>query len=42
MIFSQDDVSLYFHKCYLKLFMAEKGIKFLPPTKLEKNRLFKG
>ena len=37
-IFSQEDVSLYFHKFYFRSFKAEKGVKFLPPTKLEKNR----
>ena len=40
-VFSQDDVSLYFHKVYLghfRSFKAEKGVKFLPPTKLGKNR----
>ena len=38
--FSQDDVSLHFHKFYLRSFMAEKGVKFLLPSKLEKNRPF--
>ena len=27
-ILSQDDVSLYFHKFYLRSFKAEKGVKF--------------
>ena len=27
---------LYFHKFYLRSFKAEKGVKFLPLTKLEK------
>ena len=33
-IFSQDDISLYFHKLYLRSFKAEKGVKFLPHTKI--------
>ena len=27
---------LYFHEFYLRSLKAEKGVKFLPPTKLEK------
>ena len=41
MVFSQDDVSLYFHKFYLRSFKAEKGVKFLP-TKLEKKSSVQG
>ena len=37
-IFSQDDVYLYFHKFYLRLFIAEKEVKFIPLTKLGKIR----
>ena len=41
-ISSQDDVFLYFDKFCLRSFQAENGVKFLPPTKLEKNRPSKG
>ena len=37
-IFSQDDVSSYFHK----FFKAEKGVNFLPPTKFEKKSSVQG
>ena len=40
--FSQGDASLYIHKFYLTSFKDETGVKFLPPTQLEKNRPFKG